>query len=203
MKPFIDDSTKNILYVVIPLQVTSALLDIGVEVQGNAVGGSVRFCVPLGGALQLQAKGFRGALPRGCLERAGALCWSGCSSGRGRHPSPLHPPPLVPQVFANIAVVITSEESPAGRDYFTWRDLFHIVDLICCCVVLFPIVWSIKHLREAEGTRAAMGWWLAAAAAAAVLCACLCSQDAPPSLTSVIFAAVQALTARRRACWRS
>jgi hypothetical protein len=30
-----------------------------------------------------------------------------------------------------------------------WRDLLHLVDIVCCCVILFPIVWSIKHLREA------------------------------------------------------
>ncbi len=26
------------------------------------------------------------------------------------------------------------------------------VDIICCCAILFPIVWSIKHLREASHT---------------------------------------------------
>ena len=26
------------------------------------------------------------------------------------------------------------------------------VDIICCCAILFPIVWSIKHLREASQT---------------------------------------------------
>jgi hypothetical protein len=38
------------------------------------------------------------------------------------------------------------------RDWFTWRDVFHLVDIICCCAILFPIVWSIKHLREASQT---------------------------------------------------
>ncbi|MEW5299527.1 MAG: hypothetical protein WDW36_002536 [Sanguina aurantia] len=56
------------------------------------------------------------------------------------------------QVFANIAIVITEEESPAVKDWFTWRDVFHLVDIICCCAILFPIVWSIKHLREASQT---------------------------------------------------
>ena len=35
------------------------------------------------------------------------------------------------------------------RDWLTWRDLFHIMDLVCCCAILFPIVWQIKQLREA------------------------------------------------------
>ncbi|GFH12190.1 uncharacterized protein HaLaN_07828 [Haematococcus lacustris] len=56
------------------------------------------------------------------------------------------------QVFANIAIIITEEESPAIKDWFTWRDVFHLVDIICCCAILFPIVWSIKHLREASQT---------------------------------------------------
>eukprot|EP00195_Chlamydomonas_chlamydogama_P007284 CAMPEP_0202900684 /NCGR_PEP_ID=MMETSP1392-20130828/11979_1 /ASSEMBLY_ACC=CAM_ASM_000868 /TAXON_ID=225041 /ORGANISM="Chlamydomonas chlamydogama, Strain SAG 11-48b" /LENGTH=407 /DNA_ID=CAMNT_0049587125 /DNA_START=187 /DNA_END=1407 /DNA_ORIENTATION=+ len=56
------------------------------------------------------------------------------------------------QVFANIAIIITEEESPAVKDWFTWRDVFHLVDIICCCAILFPIVWSIKHLREASQT---------------------------------------------------
>lgn len=53
------------------------------------------------------------------------------------------------QVFANIALVFIDEESPAMRDWLTWRDIFHLVDIACCCAILFPIVWQIKHLREA------------------------------------------------------
>ena len=32
-----------------------------------------------------------------------------------------------------------------------WRDILHLVDIVCCCLVLFPIVWSIKQMREAAG----------------------------------------------------
>lgn len=67
------------------------------------------------------------------------------------HPC-LNPPLSHTQVFANIAIVITEEESPSVIDWFTWRDVFHLVDIICCCAILFPIVWSIKHLREASQT---------------------------------------------------
>lgn len=56
------------------------------------------------------------------------------------------------QVFAEVAIVILDENSPADRNWFTWRDVFHVVDIICCCAILFPIVWSIKHLKEAAET---------------------------------------------------
>ena len=56
------------------------------------------------------------------------------------------------QVLANVAIIIMDEDSPADRDWFTWRDIFHLLDIICCCAVLFPIVWSIKRLREAATT---------------------------------------------------
>lgn len=58
------------------------------------------------------------------------------------------------QVCAEVAIVILDENTPASRSWFTWRDILHLVDIICCCAILFPIVWSIKHLREAAGVRA-------------------------------------------------
>lgn len=56
------------------------------------------------------------------------------------------------QVLANIAIVVLDENTPAAKSWFTWRDIFHLLDIICCCAILFPIVWSIKHLREASQT---------------------------------------------------
>ncbi|KAL3160800.1 hypothetical protein ABBQ38_009211 [Trebouxia sp. C0009 RCD-2024] len=56
------------------------------------------------------------------------------------------------QVFAEVAIIILDENSPATRNWFTWRDVFHVVDIICCCAILFPIVWSIQHLKEAAET---------------------------------------------------
>ncbi len=52
------------------------------------------------------------------------------------------------QVFANVAIIVLDEFTPAAESWFTWRDILHLVDIICCCAILFPIVWSIKHLRE-------------------------------------------------------
>lgn len=56
------------------------------------------------------------------------------------------------QVFAEVALVTLDENSPAVQGWFTWRDVFHVIDIICCCAILFPIVWSIKHLKEAAET---------------------------------------------------
>lgn len=56
------------------------------------------------------------------------------------------------QVVANIAQVVIDETGPYGQDWNTWKQVFLLVDVVCCCAVLFPIVWSIKNLREAART---------------------------------------------------
>jgi len=30
------------------------------------------------------------------------------------------------------------------------KDIFRLVDIICCGAILVPIIWSIKHLKEAS-----------------------------------------------------
>ncbi|KAJ9173788.1 hypothetical protein P3X46_016892 [Hevea brasiliensis] len=56
------------------------------------------------------------------------------------------------QVVANIAQVVIDETGPYGQYWITWKKVFLLVDVVCCCAVLFPIVWSIKNLREAART---------------------------------------------------
>lgn len=56
------------------------------------------------------------------------------------------------QVVANVAQVVIDESGPFGQDWIVWKQIFLLVDVICCCAVLFPIVWSIKNLREAAKT---------------------------------------------------
>ncbi|XP_027101548.2 protein CANDIDATE G-PROTEIN COUPLED RECEPTOR 7-like [Coffea arabica] len=56
------------------------------------------------------------------------------------------------QVVANIAQVVIDESVPFDQDWVTWKQVFLLVDVVCCCAVLFPIVWSIKNLREAART---------------------------------------------------
>ncbi|KAL3521704.1 hypothetical protein ACH5RR_019853 [Cinchona calisaya] len=53
------------------------------------------------------------------------------------------------QVVSNVAQVAIDETGPFGHDSNTWKKVFLLVDILCCCAVLFPIIWSIKNLREA------------------------------------------------------
>jgi len=56
---------------------------------------------------------------------------------------------LTLQVLDNIAMVVLEETAPGSQGWLRWRDVLHLVDIVCCCAILFPIVWSIRHLRQA------------------------------------------------------
>ncbi|XP_013775120.1 protein GPR107-like [Limulus polyphemus] len=56
------------------------------------------------------------------------------------------------QVLANVAEIIMEESEEGEAQHSTWREVFILVDLLCCGAILFPIVWSIRHLREASQT---------------------------------------------------
>ncbi|KAF0892984.1 hypothetical protein E2562_021286 [Oryza meyeriana var. granulata] len=56
------------------------------------------------------------------------------------------------QVIENIASAVIGETGPAGRDWLAWNQVFLLVDVVCCCAVFFPIIWSIRNLREASKT---------------------------------------------------
>ncbi|XP_026478623.1 protein GPR107 [Ctenocephalides felis] len=54
------------------------------------------------------------------------------------------------QVLANVAEIIIEESEEGDIEHRTWRDVFILVDLLCCGAILFPVVWSIRHLQEAS-----------------------------------------------------
>jgi len=54
------------------------------------------------------------------------------------------------QILDNIAMIVIEESAPGSQKWFTWKDIFRLVDIICCGAILVPIIWSIKHLREAS-----------------------------------------------------
>ncbi|VVC39955.1 Hypothetical protein CINCED_3A025458 [Cinara cedri] len=56
------------------------------------------------------------------------------------------------QVLANVAYAIIQESEEGDLQHNAWLDLFLLVDFMCCAAILFPILWSIRHLQEASQT---------------------------------------------------
>lgn len=56
------------------------------------------------------------------------------------------------QVLANIASTVIGETGPFIKNWVTWNQLFLLVDIICCCTIIVPIIWSIRSLRETSKT---------------------------------------------------
>uniref|UniRef100_H3B815 G protein-coupled receptor 108 n=1 Tax=Latimeria chalumnae TaxID=7897 RepID=H3B815_LATCH len=56
------------------------------------------------------------------------------------------------QVLANIAFIIIESTEKGTSEYALWKEILFLVDLICCGAILFPVVWSIRHLQEASST---------------------------------------------------
>lgn len=56
------------------------------------------------------------------------------------------------QVISNVAYIILeeSEQGEAGRPI--WKELFVLIDLVCCGAILLPVIWSIRHLQDASAT---------------------------------------------------
>ncbi|KAM9792283.1 protein GPR108 [Neosynchiropus ocellatus] len=56
------------------------------------------------------------------------------------------------QVLANVAFIIIESTEEGSSEYALWKEVLFLVDLICCGAILFPVVWSIRHLQEASST---------------------------------------------------
>ncbi|XP_044110347.1 protein GPR108 isoform X1 [Neovison vison] len=56
------------------------------------------------------------------------------------------------QVLANVAYIVIESREEGASDYMLWKEILFLVDLICCGAILFPVVWSIRHLQDASGT---------------------------------------------------
>ncbi|XP_063331906.1 protein GPR108-like isoform X1 [Pelmatolapia mariae] len=56
------------------------------------------------------------------------------------------------QVLANVAYIIIESTEEGSSEYYVWKEILFLVDLICCGAILFPVVWSIRHLQEASST---------------------------------------------------
>lgn len=51
-----------------------------------------------------------------------------------------------------MAEIIIEESDVGNLRRETSRDMFILVDLVCCGAILFPVVWSIRHLEEVART---------------------------------------------------
>lgn len=51
--------------------------------------------------------------------------------------------PVVLQVLANVAYIIIESTEEGSSEYYLWKEILFLVDLICCGAILFPVVWSV------------------------------------------------------------
>ncbi|ESN99155.1 hypothetical protein HELRODRAFT_66676 [Helobdella robusta] len=56
------------------------------------------------------------------------------------------------QILTNVAHIIMFESEEGETNYNIWYHVFILVDLACCGAILFPVVWSIRHLQQASST---------------------------------------------------
>ncbi|KAM5146105.1 protein GPR107-like isoform 2-T2 [Mantella aurantiaca] len=56
------------------------------------------------------------------------------------------------QVLANVAYIIIESTEQGTTEYGLWKEILFLVDLLCCGAILFPVIWSIRHLQEASAT---------------------------------------------------
>jgi hypothetical protein len=55
---------------------------------------------------------------------------------------------LVLQVVNNIAIIVLTQETEGEHSFDNWTAVLHMVDILCCCAVLIPIVWQVNALEK-------------------------------------------------------
>jgi len=58
---------------------------------------------------------------------------------------------LLLQVIDNVAIVVLANETEGEKQYDGWNAVLHLVDILCCCAVLVPIVWQVNSLEKSAG----------------------------------------------------
>ena len=62
------------------------------------------------------------------------LSWSGRCYCETAQPSPV--------------LVLVTNETEGERLYENWRAILHLIDILCCCAVLVPIIWQVNSLEK-------------------------------------------------------
>lgn len=52
------------------------------------------------------------------------------------------------QVLVNIAYIMETEQGPSAKNFGFWFTIFVFVDIACCFVIMIPVTWSIRTLRD-------------------------------------------------------
>lgn len=55
---------------------------------------------------------------------------------------------LIMQVIDNIAIVVLASTAEGESVYDDWSAILHLLDVLCCCAVLIPIVWQVNALEK-------------------------------------------------------
>jgi hypothetical protein len=55
---------------------------------------------------------------------------------------------LLLQVINNIAIIVLTQETEGEHAFDRWTSILHMVDILCCCAVLIPIVWQVNALEK-------------------------------------------------------
>lgn len=51
------------------------------------------------------------------------------------------------QMLNQLALIVLSQETEGERQFGNWNAVLHLVDIICCCAVLLPIVWQVNAME--------------------------------------------------------
>jgi hypothetical protein len=52
------------------------------------------------------------------------------------------------QVVNNIALICLAHLVQGEASYARWTAVMHLVDIVCCCAVLLPLVWQLNQLEK-------------------------------------------------------
>lgn len=60
---------------------------------------------------------------------------------------------LTLQVVSNVAMVIIEQTAEGASSWLFWRQILLWVDVICCCLILPAIAWSIRNFKNSKDER--------------------------------------------------